>query len=148
MKKHPESIPRNMFWSSDVGGISRCPECKGSLENEHHTYVFATREGEEIDTFIVGSKCGYFCQHCPIVVLDYDSAAEVLSFAYGSPGTFEFLAMGIVDLEAIPNNRQHMELGTDENPVPLVEFTNVGQDSPPKKAGAPQAPGTRSTERE
>ena len=145
MKKHPESIPRNMFWSSDVGGISRCPGCDESLENESHTYVFATREGEEIDTFIVGGECGYFCQQCPIVVLDDESVAEILSFGRGYPGTFEFLAMGIVDLEAIPDDKQHMELGIDENPVPLVEFTNIEQDSPPKKAGNPHSPVNRST---
>jgi len=147
MKKHPESISRKMFWSNDVGGISSCPECGETLQNEHHTYVFATRDGEEIDTYIVGSKCGHFCQQCSVVVLDDDSAADILSFSRGRSGEFEFLAMGIVDLEAIPDNKQDVELGTDENPVPLVEFTNIGQDSPPRKAGKPIPPGDRSRRR-
>ncbi len=139
MKKHPASIPRNMFWSTDVGGISHCPECEGRLESEHHTYVFATREGEEIDTFIVGSEIGYFCEQCPLVVVDYDSAAEVVSFGRGSAGAFEFVAMGIVDLDAIPEDKKDDELGTDDNPVPLVEFTNIEQDSHPKKVGTRQS---------
>jgi len=147
MKKHPASIPRKMFWPTDAGGLLHCPQCGGRLENEHHTYVFATREREEFDTFIVGNKSGYFCEQCPVVVLDYDSIVEILSFSRGCAGTFEFVAMGIVDLEAIPDEKKDDELGTDDNPVPLVEFTNIEQDSLPRRVRSRQPSRSRPTGR-
>jgi len=30
--------------------------------------------------------------------------------------------MGIVDLDSIPEEKKHLQLGIDENPIPLVEF--------------------------
>ncbi|NJK98727.1 MAG: hypothetical protein HC905_30815 [Bacteroidales bacterium] len=29
---------------------------------------------------------------------------------------------GIIDLDSIPDNKKHLEIGCDENPVPLVRF--------------------------
>ena len=37
----------------------------------------------------------------------------------------EFAVLGIVNLDAIPPGKQHLPLGGDDNPIPLVEFTRV-----------------------
>ncbi|KXB08150.1 hypothetical protein AKJ55_01405, partial [candidate division MSBL1 archaeon SCGC-AAA382M17] len=34
----------------------------------------------------------------------------------------KYYIAGIVDLEAIPKEKRHLEIGTDENPTPLVPF--------------------------
>ncbi|MCD6289568.1 MAG: hypothetical protein J7M34_03625 [Anaerolineae bacterium] len=37
----------------------------------------------------------------------------------------ELLIAGIVDLDAIPEEKRYLPLGDEDNPIPLVEFTNV-----------------------
>jgi len=37
----------------------------------------------------------------------------------------EYAILGLVDLDAIPEEKEYLPLGSDENPIPLVEFTNI-----------------------
>ncbi len=36
----------------------------------------------------------------------------------------EFAVLGIVNMDAVPENERDVPLGDDDNPIPLVEFTN------------------------
>lgn len=125
MKKFDASIPRKMFWSTDVGGTDFCPQCQGRLQNESHSYLLMIREGGEIQPFIAGNDSGYFCPHCPVVVLKYEEFAQLASMAMSEGYRGKFTVMGIVDLDAVPEEKLDVPLGDDDNPIPLVKFTNL-----------------------
>jgi len=125
-KKFPASVRRKMFWSSEVGGTSTCPECDSPLEAEHHGYVMMVRESGDLRPFIVGNKDGHFCPACPTVVLDSEEFKRHVSVVATTRRT-EYLVLGLVDFEAIPEDKRDVPLGEDDNPVPLVEFTNLGE---------------------
>lgn len=93
MDRFPASLPRRMFWSRDVGGLSRCPECGGTLANESHTYVMAVRHQGKTERFMVGNDKGYFCERCPVVVLDYDTFAEFTRLGLGQAAPAEFAVL-------------------------------------------------------
>jgi len=125
MKKFDASLPRKMFWSKDVGGKDFCPDCHGPLERERHTYMLFTREGHDFNPFIVRNDNGYFCARCPVIVLDYDAFAESAMAGNPASRSFEFTVPGIVDLDAIPKDKKNVPLGEDDNPIPLMKFTNL-----------------------
>ena len=126
MCKYPGSLPRKMYWSDDVGGHAACPDCGASLESEHHAYIMVTRQGGAMDFHLTGNTAGHFCEKCPVVVLDrerFEDFAALVARSTDGPG---FLVMGIVDLDAVPEDRRSMPFDDDRNPVPLVQFTNIG----------------------
>ena len=118
------SIPRKMFWSSEVDGTEHCPECQSPLENDSQTYLLAVGSGRDVETFIAGNDAGYFCSRCPVVVLEHDEFEEFASMVIGESGHTPFRVLGIIDLDAVPESKQDLPLGDEDNPVPLVEFTN------------------------
>jgi len=124
MKKFDASIPRKMFWSTDVGGTDFCPQCNSRLKNESHSYLLLVREPGVFHPFIVGNDNGYFCKNCPIVVLDHEAFAKSAFAGNPDSKSFEFAVPGIVDLDAIPPEKAYVPLGEDDNPIPLVRFTN------------------------
>lgn len=125
MKKLDASVPRKMFWSTDVGGTDFCPQCHSRLENESHSYLLLVREPGDFQPFIVGNNDGYFCACCPVVVLDYEAFAKSAIAGNPSSCSFEFTVPGIVDLDAIPQEKADIPIGDDDNPIPLVKFTNL-----------------------
>ena len=133
MKKFDPSIHRQMFWSNDVGGKSYCPRCFSSLENEHQVFMMAIRDVHDIHPFIVGNDAGYFCPQCPTVVLDGDTFAEFAQVSLGHDIDAEFTVLGLVDLEAVPEDKRSLPLGGDDNPIPLVKFTNMSEDKPKRR---------------
>ena len=124
MKKFDASVPRKMFWSTDIGGMDFCPQCHSKLENESHSYLLLVREPGDFKPFIVGNNDGYFCACCPIVVLDYEAFAKSALAGNPSSCSFEFAVPGIIDLDAIPEENANIPIGDDDNPVPLMRFTN------------------------
>lgn len=118
-----------MFWSSKIQGKFQCPECQSALEFEPHAYALAVREGSNIQSFVVGPKGGYFCVECPTVVLDRDTFVRMASLASGCDCGAKFAVLGLVDLDAIPEDKRSLPLGHDDNPIPLVEFTNLSHGS-------------------
>jgi len=130
MKKFAASVPRKMLWSTDVGGTDTCPECHGKLEQERHSYLMLTREGKDNQQFIVGNEHGYFCDQCPVVVLDYEAFAEKAMACNPSSSSFEFMVPGIIDFDAIPEDKADIPLGDDDNPIPLMRFTNYEDTKP------------------
>ncbi len=127
-KKYKPSIPRKMYWSSVLKNSKICPECGSLLENEYQSYQFCIKSKNGIQYFITGGDGGYFCSNCPIVVLDKDDFAEMASLFYkGDINSTELIVKGIVDLDAIPENKRNKPLGTKDNPIPLIPFTNYSE---------------------
>lgn len=122
MKKFPASIPRKMFTKSEVGNSDFCPVCGARLENENHTYLIVVKSKNDFDSFVMGNDFGYFCLNCPVVVVDYDSFSDLLIAANKVTPTSRFIVAGMVDLDAIPEEKSRVPIGSQDNQVPLVEF--------------------------
>lgn len=124
--KFPASLPRKLHWSDEIGGYASCPDCGAPLEAEHHAYVLVTRRGGDMDFHLVGNAAGHFCEKCPLVVLDRERFEDFVALAVGPEDRVKYVVMGIVDFEAVPEDKKSLPFDDDTNPVPLVEFTNVG----------------------
>ncbi len=122
MKVVDPSVPRRRFWSDDVGGKDICPSCGHALINEQQTYMMVVRQGGEAVPFIVGVKAGYFCPECPTVVLDRDGFEEYARIGIKNNRPGELAVFGLLDLAAIPPERQSQPIGAEGNPIPLVKF--------------------------
>jgi len=78
---------------------------------------------------MVGNTAGHFCEKCPLVVLDreeFKRLAMIAAVAAVATDSVEFVVLGIVDLDAVPEEKRGHPFDDDKNPVPLVRFTNVG----------------------
>ena len=133
------SEPRECIYKSFADHPGPCPRCGGPLVQSRQTYLVLTRHGERAaDSFMVGGDFGWFCIRCPTVVVNPADVAEMLRvrLSHWDVGD-EFLLAGIVDLDAIPEDKKELPLGTDENPIPLVEFTKISRagDQPARRVG-------------
>jgi hypothetical protein len=127
------TVPRECVYQQFKGRPGPCPRCGGPLQQSRQTYLVATRRGRKTtDSFVVGSDMGWFCTRCPTVVINPEDASKLLQ--HGLPhwdiGS-EFAVAGVVDLDAIPEEKQHLPLGDEDNPIPLVEFTNISRKTAP-----------------
>ncbi len=121
------TIPRECIYKVFEGDPGPCLRCGARLQQSSQTYLVATRHGRTMaDPFIIGSDFGWFCLNCPTVVINPHEVKEFLSF--GKPDWDigpEFGVRGVIDLDAIPPDKADLPLGDDDNPIPLVEFTNI-----------------------
>jgi len=128
MKKFDASVPRKMFWSDKLVNKKKCPLCHSTLENEYQDYIIAIRRGEDITTLGAGNEYGAFCSECPVVVLDRKGFERFIGgIVKESPnleisGAVSFVVLGIVNMDAVPEDKRHLPLGGDDNPIPLVQF--------------------------
>jgi hypothetical protein len=128
MAKFDASVPRKMFWSDKLANKKKCPLCRSALENEYHTYAMFVRSGGETTPFIAGSDGGSFCPECPVVVLDKKGFERVIKAIHeerpdwGISGDVAFVVYGFVNMDAVPEDKRHLPLGEDDNPIPIVEF--------------------------
>lgn len=106
----------------------KCPLCHSTLENEYHHYIMAIRNGNETTTLAIGNDSGAFCPECPVVVLDRKGFERAIggiaeeSPDWGISGAVSYVVIGIVDMDAVPEDKRHLPMGGDDNPIPLVEF--------------------------
>jgi len=123
-KKFPASVPRKMYRSNEVGGHNLCPDCNSTIETEPHTFYIAVRHAGTEEFAMVGTDGGWFCQNCPVVVLDTRTFNRYALM--GVPSKVKqvpYLELGIVDHAAQPEEKRHLPFGKD-HPVPLVPFLN------------------------
>jgi hypothetical protein len=120
----PASIPRYMFWSNEAGGTEYRPRCHSRLESEYHAYLVAVRAGKKIDPFMTGNDHGYFCPKCPVVVLDREGFAGLPYSIFDIAQSSAIAVIGIVDIDAVPEDKKDVPVGDADNPIPLVEFLN------------------------
>lgn len=123
--------PRECIYKTFKDNPGPCPRCDHPLQQSTQTYLIATRRGKRMaDSFFVGNDMGWFCANCPTVVINPEDVGEMMQHSrpdwdVGS----EFAVLGIIDLEAVPEEKRHLPLGHDDNPIPLVEFTNTSRES-------------------
>jgi hypothetical protein len=128
MEKFDASIPRKMFWSDKLVNRKKCPLCRSTLENEYHHYIMAIKSGKETTMLATGNDSGAFCPECPVVVLDRKGFEGVVGgIVEENPdwrisGPVSFVVIGAVNMDAVPEDKRHLPMGDDDNPIPLVKF--------------------------
>jgi hypothetical protein len=123
------SIPRTRVVKEFEGDPGPCPRCSGALRQHYHTYLVVTRHRDKpSDAFMLSGDYGWFCLDCPTVVLQKQEVEDALQGALFRWDVGDHYAVtGLVDLDAVPEDRRDLPLGDDDNPIPLVEFTNLRQ---------------------
>ena len=118
------SVPRVCIYQGFEKEPGPCPRCGGALHQEHQLYAIATRRGRQMtDTFMISGDFGWYCEDCLTVVINPEKVGEMLSFSKPGWDTGEaFAVLGLVDLSAVPEEKSHLPLGDEDNPIPLVEF--------------------------
>jgi hypothetical protein len=133
IKKIDLSIKRKMVWSKDVSNSKLCPQCSRELETQYQMYMLAIKERKEVVPFLTGNDAGSFCLQCPTVVLDFDKFEQLASAATRDKYNTTFAVIGVVNRDAIPEDKADVPLGDDDNPIPLVEFISESKQLPKSK---------------
>jgi hypothetical protein len=118
-------LPRVCFYRAFEGEPDPCPRCGRTLIQQYASYLIATgSEGQLADSFTSGSDAGWFCPQCPTIVVNTNVIGKLFGhpLAHWNVGT-DFAVLGLVDLDAVPPEKRHLRLGTQDNPFPLVEFS-------------------------
>jgi hypothetical protein len=89
--------------------------------------MMAILTGKETTSLSTGNDYGAFCPECPVVVLDRKRFEHIIEETAERPdsgisGAVQYVVLGIVNPDAIPEDKRHLPLGDDDNPIPLVEF--------------------------
>src|SRR5262249_32288420 len=121
------SIPRKQFWTDRIPNKYRCPLCRSKLEKEYVTYMFVVEEDEEKQAYISGNDLGAFCPQCPVVVLDMKEFVHMVVETAGvtEDTSLVFMLLGIINFDAIPEEKKHLPIGDKDTPIPLVEFVDT-----------------------
>ena len=115
------SIPRRRYFSDDCG-LSSCPECGLPLIEDNCTVLIAAKSDTDECEFMSNMTGSHFCKSCPVVVFDSDKIEQATRLGIRGDSNLRYLIGGIVNFNAIPQERRHLQIGIEENPVPLVHF--------------------------
>lgn len=115
------STPKRKY-QSDLCGLSSCPECGGKLIEDSCTVLLAAKSTTDDGEFLSNLSGSHFCATCPVVVFDSEKIEQAARLGIRGDKNLHYLIAGIVDFNAIPPKKRRLEIGTDENPLPLVEF--------------------------
>ena len=115
------SLKRRRYFSNECG-LQYCPECGAELLEENCPILLGivskTDEAESM-TNLSGS---HFCNQCPVVVFDNEKLEQAAKILAHDHDDLHYFIAGIINMEAIPIEKRQIPIGTDDNPVPLVEF--------------------------
>jgi hypothetical protein len=139
-KKIDISQPHRCFLKEFQDKPGPCPQCGGELQQSYQSYLVVNQhKGQYKDSFMIGGDFGWFCANCRIVVLNPSDIEDHTGFTTGrgnSNSGDEFAVLGIVNLGAVPHSKREAPLGDEDNPIPLVEFSDLTDIAPrPKSKG-------------
>lgn len=115
------SIPRRKYYSEDSGS-SNCPECRRALIEDMCTILITAKSDKDEGEFMSNMSGSRFCESCPVVVFDTDKVEQAVSLVIKGDNNIRYGVAGIINFNAIPQEKRHLEIGSDDNPVPLVPF--------------------------
>jgi len=115
------SIPRRRYYSEDCG-LTSCPECGLPLIKDNCTVIIAAKSDTDEGEFMSNLTGSHFCKSCPVVVFDSDKIEQAARLGIRGDVNLRYLIGGIVNFNAIPEEKRHLEIGIEGNPVPLVHF--------------------------
>jgi len=115
------SKPKRSYYSKE-NGLQFCPECGSELLKENCTIFLCIKSKSDEAGFLTNHSGSHFCRQCPVVVFERDQVEEAAKIAIRENHTVQYIIGGIVNLDAIPEEKKHLEIGGNENPLPLVRF--------------------------
>ncbi len=115
------SIPRRRYYSDECN-LFICPECGKKLIEENCTILLCVKSDTDEGELMTNLSGSHFCTECPVVVFDKNKVDKAATLGIHGDNNLKYLIAGIVDLDSIPDDKKNIEIGSDENPVPLVHF--------------------------
>ncbi len=102
--------------------MTSCPECGLPLTLDNCTVFIAAKSDTYENEFMTNLTDSHFCKSCPVVVFNSDKIEEAVIIGSKREDNLRYLICGIVNFNAIPEEKRHLEIGIEGNPVPLVHF--------------------------
>ncbi len=119
MSKIGVTSRRKPVWADKNDDISCCPDCQSDLVGESNPFLVDGYAGGRSEVFLVSHQ-GQFCKKCPVVVLN-KTMFDFSLFA-GNSGIEDYNVVGIVDIDAIPEDERDLPVGDGKTPLKLMEF--------------------------
>lgn len=114
-------IPRRRYYNNKYN-LTICPECGSDLIEENCSILLYVKSDSDEGEFMTNLSGSHFCNKCPVVVFDTGKVKEAVILGIRGDKNLRYGILGIIDFDLIPDDKKHLPIGTDENPVPLVEF--------------------------
>lgn len=114
------SIRRRKYQTDELQ-VETCPECGAPLIINDVTIAVAVNNNGELEQFLTNVSGSSFCEKCPVVVFRNSYIKTGIQQILNEK-EFQFKILGIVDFDAVPEENQKYEFGSDKNPIPLVKF--------------------------
>ncbi len=114
-------IPRRKY-IEPIEKIGNCPDCDELLVAEKSMIVLYGKSDVDEGEFITNVSGSHFCPNCPVVVFEKETIERAVESSLRMDKWFNYSIMGLVDLEAVPEEKRDLELGAEGNPIPLVDF--------------------------
>jgi hypothetical protein len=115
------SIARRCYFSDEYE-LGVCPECGAATVINECSVLMSVNTDKGQGQFVSNITGTHFCTTCPVSVFDIESLNQLAVSAYEGAESVKFFLAGIVDFDAIPDENIDIELGTTDNPLPLVKF--------------------------
>jgi len=116
-------IPRKKYIQSKEE-IANCPDCDEVLVAEKSTIMLYGKSDIDEGQFMSNLSGGHFCHNCPVVVFEQETIERAITAGLRIKNKFKYDILGLIDLDKVPEEKKHLELGIDENPIPIVQFLN------------------------
>lgn len=115
------SVPRRRYYSDECN-LTICPECDADLIEESSAILLHVKSNTDERDFMTSLSGSHFCKKCPVVVFDTDKLDQAATIGIKTSENVKYFVVGMVDLDSVPEEKKRLELGSDENPMPLVRF--------------------------
>ena len=106
-----------------------CPECGADLIKENSTVLLSAISDTDKGAFLTNLSGSHFCEKCPIVVFDKEKVSQAALLGIKGNKNLRYTISGILylysfgrSIDAVPEHKRHLEMGTEGNPLPLVQF--------------------------
>lgn len=102
--------------------VKICPECGNGLKKEGCSVLISAQTESDQGELMTSVPGGHFCEKCPVVVFDLEKVGYAAEVGLRGGSNLRVKVEGIIDRGSIPQDKRHLAIGSDDNPVPLVEF--------------------------
>ncbi len=117
-------IPRKKYIQTKAE-IGNCPDCQKPLVKEVCVVLLYGKSEIDEAEFMSNAAGSHFCHNCPVVVFEKETVEKALTLGLKANKSFNYAILGLVDLDAVPEEKRHLELGAEDNPIPIVHFLST-----------------------
>ena len=121
MSKIDITKPRRQY-SSDDCSLDFCPECGSIMVAQNFPVILSVKSATDKAELITNLSGSHFCEKCPVVVFDSVKVEQAAILGIKSNKDIFYYIVGFVNMDAIPYEKRYLELGSDGNPIPIVNF--------------------------